>query len=274
MLKIGWFSTARGDSSRNLITKTVKTIQSGQLDARIEFVFCSREPGESEKTDIFIELVKSYKIPLVCLSVKKFAAAHRQRFAVRGEILPAWRLEYDRKVMSLLSGYSIDICLLAGYMLIVGSEMCHRYNMINVHPALPDGPKGTWQEVIWQLISEKATHSGVMLHLVTPDLDRGPVITYCSYPIMGPDFDSLWQEIGHTPVDRINAEQGEENRLFKAIRKAGFTRETPLIIHTLKAFSEGKIRINEDKKLIDDACNIIQGGYDLTVDVEAAITPT
>jgi len=46
--------------------------------------------------------------------------------------------------------------LLAGYMLVVGDVMCKKFDMINLHPAAPDGPAGTWQEVIWQLIKEKA----------------------------------------------------------------------------------------------------------------------
>jgi folate-dependent phosphoribosylglycinamide formyltransferase PurN len=270
MLKIGWFSTARGDSSRDLLIKTVESIKSGQLDARMEFVFCSREPGEAEKTDIFIERVTAYKIPLACLSVKRFAAAYQKGIAVKDEVLPSWRLEYDRKVMSMLDGFNVDVCMLAGYMLIVGKEMCDKYNMINLHPALPTGPKGTWQEVIWQLISEKAGRSGVMMHLVTPQLDRGPVITYCGYPVTGPDFDNLWSEIKSAPVDKIRAEQGENNALFKAIRHAGFIRETPLIIHTLKAFSEGKITINSKKKLLDGAGKEI-AGYDLTSGIDAAV---
>ncbi|GAH59253.1 unnamed protein product, partial [marine sediment metagenome] len=42
-----------------------------------------------------------------------------------------------------------------------------RYNMVNLHPAAPGGPTGTWQEVIWQLIENKAEETGVMMHLVT-----------------------------------------------------------------------------------------------------------
>lgn len=273
MLKIGWFSTARGDSSRNLLIKTVESIRSGKLDATIEFVFCSREPGEFEKTDAFINQVKSYNIPLVGLSVRKFADTFQQKIAVKDEILPSWRLEYDRKVMSLLNDFSVDVCMLAGYMLIVGQEMCNKYNMINLHPALPTGPKGTWQEVIWQLISENSTHSGVMMHLVTPHLDRGPVITYCGFPIIGKDFDSLWNEIKSVSLEKIKAEQGENNELFKIIRKAGFIRETPLIIQTLKSFSLGKIRIDNEKKLVNSSGAIIPG-YDLTNEIDTALAST
>jgi phosphoribosylglycinamide formyltransferase 1 len=270
VFSIGWFSTARGESSRKLLKSIVTSIQNNQVQARIEFVFCSREPGESENTDIFLKEVEHYHLPLVCCSVKEFAGRYEQKVGVKAERLPEWRLEYDKQVMDVLSGYKPDICMLAGYMLIVGPEMCSKYNMINLHPALPYGPKGTWQEVIWTLIGQKATESGIMMHLVTPELDRGPVITYCRFPIIGQEFDGLWGENSELPLSRIKAEQGENNGLFIAIRKAGFIRETPLIIHTLKAFSEGKIRITADKTLLDsNGCQI--PGYDLTGEIDAAI---
>jgi len=101
-------------------------------------------------------------------------------------------------------------------------------------------------------------------------LDRGPVITYCRFPITGKDFDGLWKETGDIPVSQIKSEQGENSGLFKAIRRAGFIRETPLIIHTLKAFSDGKIRIAADKKLLDSSNRPIPG-YDLTGEIDAAL---
>jgi folate-dependent phosphoribosylglycinamide formyltransferase PurN len=271
VLKVGWFSTARGESSCKLLSAVFESIRSGELNAKINFVFCSREPGESEKTDLFIEQVKGYDIPLVCLSVKGFAQSSSQEIGVKNERLPEWRLKYDRQVMKKLSSYNPDICVLAGYMLIVGPEMCQRYNMINLHPALPTGPKGTWQEVIWDLISVRATESGVMMHLVTPDLDRGPVITYCKYSVSGPQFNGLWAAIANVPVNTIKTQLGENNKLFKKIREAGFMRETPLIIHTLKSFSEGKITIDRQKRLLDFDGKAISG-YDLTGEIDRALS--
>jgi phosphoribosylglycinamide formyltransferase 1 len=270
VLNIGWFSTARGESSRKLLKAIVTSIQNGQIRARIEFVFCSREWGESENTDIFLNEVENYRLPLVCFSVKKFAERYEQKVGVKDERLPAWRLEYDKQVIDRLDIYKPDICTLAGYMLIVGPEMCNRYNMINLHPALPDGPKGTWQEVIWTLMEQQAPYSGVMMHLVTPELDRGPVITYCKFPITGDKFDSLWAENRRQPISQIKAEQGDNNTLFKAVRREGFIREMPLIIHTLKAFSEGRIKVSEDKKLVDRSQHPLPG-YDLTDEIDAAI---
>jgi phosphoribosylglycinamide formyltransferase-1 len=271
MLKIGWFSTARGDSSRKLLDTVVSIIRVGGLDARIEFVFCSRDDGESEKTDTFLTQVRNYSIPLVTFSVKKYAAGFRQQVGVKDEDLPGWRLEYDRQVMSRLEGFKVDICLLAGYMLIVGPEMCSRFDMINLHPALPTGPKGTWQQVIWQLMEEKSAESGVMIHLVTPQLDRGPVISFCRYPIRGGQFDAQWDALGDRSMDEVRQAQGENNDLFRMIRQSGFIRETPLIIHTLRSFSEGKIKIDSRKTLLDGNGQPIPG-YDLTAEIDREIS--
>ena len=269
MLHIGWFSTARGNSSRILLNSVFDRIQTAKLDVQIDFVYCSREPGESENTDLFIKQVNDYKIPLICFSVKKFAQGYHQPIGAKDGNLPGWRLEYDRQVMEKLQEYQSKLCLLAGYMLIAGPEMCRRYNMINLHPALPDRPKGTWQEVIWQLIKENAGESGVMLHLVTPDLDRGPVISFCRYPLKGPVFDPLWEAISNRPLDEVKAQSGQENELFKLIRQNGFARETPLILHTLRAFSSGKIVISGNT-LLDEKKTPI-AGYDLTAEINPEI---
>ena len=262
MYKLGWFSTGRGGGSRALLTRMRDEIEKGNVKAEIEFVFCSREPGDAEGSDTFIKLVESYHMPLVCLSSKRFRTN-------AGEYLsPQWRLEYDREAMRRFKGYSPDICVLAGYMLIVGEEMCRRYDMINLHPATPDGPKGSWQEVIWALLKSKAKESGVMMHLVTPELDRGPVITYCTYPIRGEPFDKHWQELNDRTLAEIKKKQGENNALFKLIRQHGLAREFPLIVSTLKAFSRGDVKIKSGG-LFDRRGKPIRG-YNLSAEVNKA----
>jgi folate-dependent phosphoribosylglycinamide formyltransferase PurN len=152
-------------------------------------------------------------------------------------------------------------------MLIVGKEMCQKYNMINLHPAAPGGPTGTWQEVIWQLIGDEAQETGVMMHLVTPELDKGPPVAYCTFPIRGKPFDQYWEEIKRQPLKQIKRKQGEDNTLFKIIRKHGLAREFPLIIATLKAFSQGKVKITKNKKVVDAEGRLING-YNLTSEID------
>ena len=119
------------------------------------------------------------------------------------------------------------------------------------------------------MIKEDAAESGVMLHLVTPLLDRGPVISFCRYPVKGPAFDPLWAAIRHSPPDEVKAQAGQENELFKLIRQNGFEREIPLILLTLTAFSEGKIVISGNT-LLDEKKTPI-AGYDLTAEIDLEI---
>ena len=265
--KLGWFSTARGSGSRALLKTAYESIRRGELKAEIAFVFCSREPGESDETDLFFEQVKSYRIPLVYFSYQKFKAKYGSRVEVG--TIPPWRLEYDREVMKRLESFHPDLCILAGYMLVVGPELCQKYNMVNLHPAAPTGPKGTWQEVIWQLIDSKTRETGVMMHLVTPELDRGPVVAYCTFAIRGETFDRYWQELEKQPKDSPEWETARMS-LFDLIRRHGLAREFPLIIATIKAFSEGKIQVTPDKKVVNSRGKPIKG-YDLTEEINRQV---
>ena len=270
MYKLGWFSTGRGKGSRGLLQAVQNKIKSGEIDAEIDFVFCSREPGETEATDSFLKMVEDYWIPLVCFSYQKFKASKGTPAAGQVGTLPLWRLEYDREIMARLQDFQPDLCVLAGYMLVVGREMCLKYDMINLHPAAPGGPAGTWQEVIWQLIEDKAQETGVMMHLVTPELDKGPPVTYCTFPIVGGPFDHAWDEIGAQPTEGIQKSQGENNRLLRLIREHGYVRELPLIVSTAKAFSQGKVRITTNKKVADSEGRLTDG-YDLTDEINELI---
>lgn len=267
MYRFGWFSTGRDKAACELLEAAYDSLNRYDNKAEIEFVFCSRESGESPESDLFINLVESLKIPLVCHSYQKFKASRSE--SSKGDTLPRWRLEYDREVMEKLQNFSPDICVLAGYMLIVGEEMCNHYNMINLHPAAPGGPTGTWQEVIWQLMESKATETGVMMHLVTPELDKGPVAAYCTFPVIGETFDSYWREIEGKSADEIKKNQGENNTLFQLIREHGLKREFPLIVSAMKAFSSGKVSVDKGR-IIDDEGKPING-YNLSSEIDEIV---
>ena len=273
MYRLGWFSTGRDEAARDLLQAVHRSIRRGEIKAEVDFVFCNREPGESRENDLFLKSVQEYHIPLVTFSYQKFRARQSLPAKSRSRTLPSWRLDYDREVMKRLEGFHPDLCVLAGYMLIVGAEMCQRYSMINLHPAAPGGPTGTWQEVIWQLIDSKASETGVMMHLVTPELDKGPPVTYCRFTIRGEPFDQYWAEIEGHRLEEIKKGQGETNRLFQLIRQRGLAREFPLIISTIKAFSEGKVKVTADKKIVDAEGTAING-YNLTDEIDKLVKGT
>ena len=68
------------------------------------------------------------------------------------------------------------------------------------------------------------------MHVAIPELDAGPTATYCTFSIRGKGFDPLWAEIRRKSLGEMKRTPGEENPLFKAIRRHGYVRELPLIV--------------------------------------------
>ena len=251
-LRIAWFASAHGTSSRLLLGEALAAIAGGRLDAEIVCVFCNRERGQSANTDAFLDDVETAGLPLIASS----ALAWRRRVGgdvsdPHGELAP-WRRDFDADILRRIQPYQPDIAMLAGYMLVTTDVLCEALPMLNLHPALPDGPIGVWQDVIHELIATGAGKSGMMLQRITTELDRGEVVSLCRYPIRGPEFDALWA------AEQPN--EGEESPLFQAIRAAGVARESIFVVESLRAIAESRI----DLAALDDP-------QDLTLRVEAAL---
>ena len=254
-LKLGWFSTGRGEGSYGLLKAAVDAIDSGELSASIEFVFCNREKAQAAGSDRFIDYAETRGIPVVCLSSRRFRKEHDNRPWVE------LREDFDRAVLQLIEPFDVDMTVNAGYMLIA-PVLCREHLMINLHPALPNGPAGMWQNVIWELISAGATETGAMVHIVTEEVDGGPVLSFCRFSTRGADLDSLWSEVAGQSTEELKADLGEDHRLFARLREMGLTRERPLIVETLKAISSGRISLDDAE---------VAGPIDLTNEVEARL---
>jgi phosphoribosylglycinamide formyltransferase-1 len=270
-IKIGWFSTGRDEAAGDLLTAAVEAIRKGDLKAEISFVFSSRERGEAGPSDRFFDLVESYGLPLLTLSYSRYRRERDLPVVRAGEPLLPWRREYDRKVARLIEPYPFDVGMLAGFMLIFTEVVCERWPLLNLHPAAPGGPIGMWQDVVWQLLADRADKSGITIFRCTTELDRGPTVTYCTYPLRGPTLDPLRQQVEGLRVEEIKESGGEDNPLFREIRRQGATRELPLIVATLRAFADDRLRFQGLDVVTPDGRPI--RGYDLTPEVEAAVAP-
>ena len=208
------------------------------IDARIDFVFSNRVFGEAEGSDEYFRLVKKYDLPLVTHSSAEFRRRMGGRFTDH-------RSRYDAEVQELLREYRPDACVLAGYMLIVSGELCRAHPLLNLHPALPDGPIGTWQEVVWQLIEQRAARTGAMMHLATEEVDRGPLVSYVTVPLDSRELEESWRDLGEGGARAIKKAQGEGYELFRLIRAAQYRREPYLLQETLRAISKGSVVLSE-----------------------------
>jgi phosphoribosylglycinamide formyltransferase-1 len=251
--RIGWFSTGRDKEARDLFKSVRAAIKDGTIDAEIAYVFCNRCKGEREESDRFIELVKKSAVNLICFSSRSFEPELRKSalkespdVGTRSEKLLRWRNGYDAEVLRLIEPFGAQVGVLAGYMLITGN-LCDKLSLINLHPALPGGPKGTWQEVMWQLIEQRAERTGAMIHVVTPALDEGPPLTYAEVELRGAEFDPLRDSMDGKPkqetVDAIMSKEGENEPLFAQIRRREFELEIPLLVMTLKELAAGRLTI-------------------------------
>ena len=86
------------------------------------------------------------------------------------------RKEYDMRIIELMEEEKIDLIILAGYMLILGSELVHKYKnrILNIHPALLPSFKGT--HGIKDAFEYGVKVTGVTVHFVEEGVDSGPII--------------------------------------------------------------------------------------------------
>lgn len=283
-MKIGIFSTFIEPAALELVNTVQRSIKAGEIpNTEISFIFSNRTVGENLTTDRILQTLTQQNTPLISFSAALFKPDFRKKAKQEEKsgnlsALQEWRNQFGEEVLKRLPHTDIDFLL--GDMYIWGDNMCAERNGINLHPALPTGPKGEWYKVIWQLIQEGAKETGIMMHKVIPELDRGPAVTSCRFPIRGYQFDPLWNNLPKDPEELMQAirqglleKEKTQHPLHRKIREHGLTREFPLIIQTTKSFAEGNVRIEGDS-VVDGQGRPLQKGYDLTRQIDEIVRPT
>jgi phosphoribosylglycinamide formyltransferase-1 len=277
-MRIGWLSTGRDPAARTLLSEVVRRATRDDVDLDIAVVFCDRERGEHPESDAFLDLAAELGLTTV---TRSSAASWRgwlerrdemERLPSKAALREAWRTAYHDEVIEILAGHGVDLLVLAGYMLITSPALCARFATLNLHPALPGGPQGTWQQVIWRLLADEARETGAMIHLATAELDRGPVVAYCAFPIAGARYDRSWHAFrrgrDRLGLEGLAAAEGEAQPLFAEIRRQGERREIPLLYQAVRAFAQGRLLVRDGTVVGVD----LQPPLDLTAAVEAELT--
>lgn len=261
-LHLGWLSTGRGPGSQGLLAAAYKAISNRTLNASIDYVLCTRARGEAEGSDMFLDQAESYGLPTVSLSLRNYRKNRANN--------PDWRDRYNADLLSDIRRRPVDALVFAGLMLIVSENIVNAFPALNLHPALPGGPVGAWQDVIWELIRQDVAETGVMVQLSTAEVDKGPVIAWCRFPIRGREFDDLWHETSGESVDNLRKEHGEGHPLFAKIRQEGLRRESLTLVEALRQIADGNVRI--DGGVVRGANDQpLKNGLDITDKIEAAI---
>jgi phosphoribosylglycinamide formyltransferase 1 len=117
---------------------------------------------------------------MICDKPKAFAIKRAARLGVPAAVIPsnlfASRRDHEKLVHSILKALSVDAIVLAGYMRLFTPWFVNAWKgrMLNVHPSLLPAFKGA--HAIRDAYHAGVKTTGVSVHVVTPELDAGPVI--------------------------------------------------------------------------------------------------
>jgi phosphoribosylglycinamide formyltransferase 1 len=159
--RIGVLISGRGTNLQSLID----AVQSGRLAATIAVVI-------SNVADAYgLERARRAGIETLCISHRGWPS----------------REDYDRAVVQELQARSVDLVCLAGFMRIFTPVVVRAFPnaILNIHPSLLPSFPGLHPQR--QALTHGVKVSGVTVHLVTDDLDAGPIVVQRIVPVLDDD---------------------------------------------------------------------------------------
>jgi phosphoribosylglycinamide formyltransferase 1 len=94
---------------------------------------------------------------------------------------------YDAALVALLRDARVDLVCLAGFMRLVGAPVLAAFpdRILNIHPSLLPAFPGL--DAQRQALAHGVRVSGATVHLVTSELDGGPIIVQSAVPVLADD---------------------------------------------------------------------------------------
>ncbi len=184
MLKINKIPCALGlnlcvlaSGSGSNLKAIIKAGKSGYIRSKVVLVISNNSASKA------ITTAKQNKIPAYHLSQKLFKSQH----------------EFDKKFLSLLKEYKIDLIILAGYMKMVSQAVTKKYKnrILNIHPALlPEfGGKGMYGLNVHEAVLKSLNEvTGATVHLVDDVYDNGLIILQKEVKVKPGDTPELLQK--------------------------------------------------------------------------------
>jgi phosphoribosylglycinamide formyltransferase 1 len=164
--RLGVIISGRGSNLQSIID----AIAERTLDATVAIVISNRSDAAG------LQRARDAGIEAVHLSPRDYAG----------------RDAYDKALAELLQTRQVELVCLAGYMRLVGDLLLEAFpnRVLNIHPSLLPSFPGL--EAQRQAIEHGVTVSGATVHLVTAELDAGPIVLQSCVPVLSGDtVDSL-----------------------------------------------------------------------------------
>jgi phosphoribosylglycinamide formyltransferase 1 len=142
-----------------------RSIEDGLLNAKIA-VLIHNKPGIKA-----IDRAQQYGIPTVFLD--------RRNYAMREEL--------DREIVATLQAHQVECVVMAGWMLVVTQVLIDAFpdRIINIHPSLLPSFRGI--HAIEQALAAQVKITGCTVHLVSLEVDAGPILVQAAVPVLPDD---------------------------------------------------------------------------------------
>ena len=159
--RLGVLISGRGSNLQALID----AIAERRLDASIALVISNRADAAG------LERARAAGIEAICVPHRAFAT----------------RDDYDRALVKELRARDVGLVCLAGFMRLVGAPLIEAFpnGILNIHPSLLPAFPGLDAQT--QAIEHGVKVSGATVHLVTAELDGGPIVVQRAVPVMPGD---------------------------------------------------------------------------------------
>ena len=159
----------------------IDAIEAGQLNAEIGLVICNNPDAYG------IERAVRHRLPVDVIDHRDFDS----------------REQYDAALLKRLRLLDPDYLVLAGFMRILGADFIEafKHRILNIHPSLLPAYKGL--DTHQRALQNGESAHGVSIHLVTAELDDGPILVQGSYPIHPGDTVADLQARGHALEHRM-----------------------------------------------------------------------
>ncbi|MDE2594040.1 MAG: phosphoribosylglycinamide formyltransferase [Burkholderiales bacterium] len=117
----------------------------------------------------------------------EFAARHGIATAMVDHKQFDSREAFDTELAKVIDGYQPDLVVLAGFMRILSEGFVRHYEgrLLNIHPSLLPAFPGLHTHE--RAIEAGCKLAGATVHLVTPELDHGPIVIQAAVPVLPED---------------------------------------------------------------------------------------
>lgn len=159
--RLGILVSGRGSNLQSIIDAAA----SGSLDATIAVVISNRADAAA------LERARTAGIDALCMAPREYGG----------------RDDYDRALAGALRARQVDLVCLAGFMRLVGPPLLDAFpnRILNIHPSLLPAFPGL--DAQRQALEYGVRVSGATVHLVTAELDGGPIVAQAAVPVLPDD---------------------------------------------------------------------------------------